>query len=69
MLLSISNVHTGEPIHVTSVEHVQLSSGEIPSPPVSTPPSPVSTPPPRGGTVTWPMNNKKSIGNHRRRRR
>ena len=23
-------------------------------------------PPPKGGTVTWPMNNKKSIGNHRR---
>ena len=22
----------------------------------------------RGGTVTWPMNNRKSIGNHRRRR-
>ena len=32
------------------------------------PPCP-SPPPPRGGTVTWPMNNKKSIGNHRRRRR
>ena len=32
----------------------------------SPPPPPVSIPPPRGGTVTWPMNNKKSIGNHRR---
>ena len=38
-----------------------------PPPPVSIPP--VSIPSPRGGTVTWPMNNKKSIGNHRRRRR
>ena len=26
-------------------------------------------PPPQGGrTVIWPMNNQKSIGNHRRRR-
>ena len=40
----------------------------LPSPPRVHPP-PVSIPPPRGGTVTWPMNNKKSIGNHRRRRR
>ena len=29
VLLSISNVQTGEPIHVAFVEHVQLSSGEI----------------------------------------
>ena len=28
-----------------------------------------SPPPPQGGTVTWPMNNKKSIGNHRHQRR
>ena len=26
-------------------------------------------PPPGGVTVTWPMNNKKSMGNHRRRRK
>ena len=26
-------------------------------------------PPPGGGTVTWPMNNKKSLGNHGRRRK
>ena len=30
--------------------------------------APLFIPPPKGGTVIWPMNNKKSIGNHRRRR-
>ena len=37
------------------------TSPEIPPPPLSIPP--------RGGGVTWPMNDKKSTGNHRRPRR
>ena len=43
----------------------------VPSPPfVHPPPPPLSIPPPGGGgDVTWPMNNKKSIGNHRCQRR
>ena len=46
----------------------------LPPPRVQPPPPPCPTPPrvhppPGGGTVIWPMNNKKSIGNHRCRRR
>ena len=44
-----------EMIHMPPPPHVQ------PLPCLPPPP-----PPHRGGTVTWPMNNKKSIGNHRR---
>ena len=46
-----------------SQKHCTHGTGQkqYPPPPLSTPP-----PPKGGGTVTWPMNNEKSIGNHRR---
>ena len=38
-------------------------------PPPPHPPCPPPPPPLEGGTITWPMNNKKSTGNHRGQRR
>ena len=46
----------------------ELLEGCTPSLPCpSPPPCPPAPPPQWGGTVTWPTNNKKSIGNHNRR--
>ena len=67
------------PLHAVEDERADMESlaqGE--QPPVDSvsrisrvppPPSCLAPPPPPGGTVTWPVNNKKSIGNHRRPRK
>ena len=53
------------------ISMVQKGAMDLP-PNTKSPPPPLVQPPPcpspPGGGVAWPMNNKKSMGNHRRRR-
>ena len=59
---------------ITGIIHNGAEGGDavlgvrVPPPPFVQPPRPPCPSPLQGG-VTWPMNNKKSTGNHRRRRK